>query len=142
MTDSSLDGLPVFLFIAGVFHFLHVVVTYVFVGSVKENGNIEGIKNSEDPFAVVTRRGLITFVLGSGIVVMLNARALAQGGRLAGSLLTLLALVFSYRFFAQLFCFSRFLRLGAHRAAHWALVLCSGYASGVYVFSTIVLFSR
>jgi hypothetical protein len=137
-----LSGIPLLLFVAGFFHFIQVIATYVFMGPIAGRGEGQGNTAPSDCVSAVTRRGLVTFVLGSGVLVMLNARAIFQGGGLAISLCALLALVFSYRFYAQIFFFSRFLRLGAHRVAHWVLVFCAGFSSVVYSYSIVVLFVR
>lgn len=82
----------------------------------------------------------MAFVLGTGILVMVNAWAIAQGGQLATSLCLLLALNFSYRWYVQLFRFSKFLCLGASRLAHWVLVVSIGFMSIVYSYAALVLF--
>ncbi len=80
------------------------------------------------------------FVLGSGIVVMRNARTIVAGGSLAVSLCFLLSSVFAYRWYVQLFQFSRCLRMGSSRFFHRVIIFVCGFSSLVYGYTAFVLF--
>jgi hypothetical protein len=134
--------LPVLLFLAGAFHLFQVIFTSVFLKTVSSETN-ESVKGRvEIDLSGPVRRGLIVFVLGSGLLVMVNAKDIAQGGRLAASLCLLLASVFAYRWHLQFFRFQKFLRLGAPRWAHVFLILGIGFTTFVYSYSAIVLFAQ
>lgn len=135
-------GLPVLLFLAGSFHLLQIIFTAVFLKTVNpvKNGSVQGMVENE--LSGPVRRGLIVFVLGSGLLVMANVKDIARGGNLAASLCLLLAFVFWYRWYVQFFRFRKFLKLGAPGWAHGVLLLGIGFATFVYSYSAIVLFAQ
>lgn len=140
MTGFSREGLPFFLFVAGGFHFVQVIATCVFAKPLKSSVPSSADSVERGAFSEPVRRGLIGFVIGTGVLVMVNARAIVQGGQLATSLCLLLALIFSYRWYVQLFQFSKFLCRGASRLAHWVLVVSIGFICIVYSYAALVLF--
>lgn len=142
MTGILRSDLPVFLLIAGSFHFVQVAATCVFFHPLKPLmvGQVEGSQEREISDSV--RFGLVMFILGSGLLVMVNAPGIAQGGLLAASLCLLLALVFSFRLYVQLFRFTKFLRAGASRPAHGVLLAGIGFTCLVYAYSAIILFAQ
>ncbi len=139
MTPSLSLGLKIFLLISGVFHFIQVIAMVGFSGFLKQRSMSSCEWTPESELGKAIRRGLILFVVGSGILVLLNLSEILRGGGLAISLCVLLSCIFGYRWFLQLFCFSKFLKLGASRYAHWCLILGSGIASITYAICAVIL---
>jgi hypothetical protein len=127
------------LFVTALFHFVQVFAMVKFTEFLKPDYACREPWTPEYELGKATRLGLIMFVVGSGILVLINLSEIAQGGLLPISLCVLLSSVFGYRWFLQMFRFSKLLCVGAPRKAHWYLVVGSGGACLSYAICAFIL---
>ncbi len=138
MSGLALSSLGFFLFVAGTLHFFHVWMTHIFFRSVKTSPEWSPPGPLFDPVL----KGLGLFVLGMGIVVMGNARIIAEGGRLAVSLCLLMFAFFLQRFYMQVVVFRRLLDFKASRWTHRTISFLTGYIFLTYGVASILLLVR
>jgi cation transport ATPase len=127
------------IFITGLLHFCQVPAMLCAPAVLGWAEDLQKMRPLNARIAKIMAFALVIVVLGTGLIVMIGAAELAQGGPLATSFLAFLSVLWAYRASAQIFVYRKVMPPGPVATfSQYALSLLFTFQSGAYLFAMIV----